>query len=55
MDEIFQRTKIVIGEDGFVGAGSVVTKDVESKKIVIGSPARATRDVPEEHLLENNK
>lgn len=45
----------VIGEDGFVGAGSVVTKDVESRKIVIGSPARVTRNVPEEQLLENSK
>jgi serine O-acetyltransferase len=30
----------VIGEDAFVGAGSVVTKDVEDRKIVVGNPAR---------------
>jgi len=43
----------VINEDGFVAAGSVVTKDVESRKIVAGNPAKVLRDVPEEQLLEN--
>lgn len=43
----------VINEDGFVAAGSVVTKDVEGRKIVAGNPARVLRDVPEEQLLEN--
>ena len=44
---------IVINEDGFVAAGSVVTRDVESRKIVAGNPARAIKDVPEEQLLKN--
>lgn len=43
----------VIHEDGFVAAGSVVTKDVESRKIVAGNPARILKDVPEDQLLEN--
>lgn len=43
----------VIYEDGFVGAGSLVTKDVESRKIVAGNPARVFKDVPEDQLLEN--
>lgn len=43
----------IINEDGFVAAGSVVTKDVESKKIVLGNPARVLRDVPDDQLLEN--
>ena len=30
----------VIGEDAFVGAGSVVTKNVEDGKTVVGNPAR---------------
>ncbi|SHH48109.1 acyltransferase [Thermosipho atlanticus] len=30
----------VIGEGAFVGAGSVVTKDVKEGKIVVGNPAR---------------
>ncbi len=44
---------IVIGEDAVVGAGSVVTKDVPPKVIVVGVPARYLKDVPEEQLLEN--
>jgi UDP-2-acetamido-3-amino-2,3-dideoxy-glucuronate N-acetyltransferase len=43
----------VIYEDGFVAAGSVVTKDVEREKIVSGSPAKILRDVPTEQLLNN--
>ena len=43
----------VIEEDGFVAAGSVVTKDVVAETIVAGSPAKALRKVPEEQLLKN--
>lgn len=43
----------VIGEEGFVGAGSVVTKDVNPKKIVVGNPAKEFKDVPDDQLLEN--
>jgi len=42
-----------ISEDALVAAGSVVTKDVPSKKIVCGTPAKIMRDVPPEQLLEN--
>ncbi|MFL5936945.1 MAG: acyltransferase [Gaiellaceae bacterium] len=42
---------IEIGEEAFVGAGAVVTKDVPPRKIVVGNPARVLRDVPEEELL----
>ena len=44
---------IVVGEDALVAAGSVVTKDVPPRKIVVGTPARVWRDVPVEQLLEN--
>jgi UDP-2-acetamido-3-amino-2,3-dideoxy-glucuronate N-acetyltransferase len=44
---------IVIHEDAMVGAGSLVTKDVPSKKIVVGIPAKEIRDVPQDQLLEN--
>jgi len=44
---------ITIEEDGQVAAGSVVTRDVPSKKIVVGVPAKVFRDVPEAQLLEN--
>ena len=44
---------IIIHEDGFVAAGSVVTKDVEGGTIVVGNPAKVMRDVPEDQLLKN--
>lgn len=44
---------IEIGEEAFVGAGAVVTKDVEPRNLVVGSPARVLRQVPEDELLEN--
>jgi acetyltransferase-like isoleucine patch superfamily enzyme len=44
---------VEIGEDAFVGAGAVVTKDVPPRKLVVGSPARVLREVPDDELLEN--
>jgi acetyltransferase-like isoleucine patch superfamily enzyme len=44
---------IEIGEEAFVGAGAVVTKDVPPRKVVVGSPARVLRDVHAEELREN--
>jgi acetyltransferase-like isoleucine patch superfamily enzyme len=43
---------IEIGEDAFVGAGAVVTKDVPPRVVVIGNPARVLRDVAEDELLD---
>lgn len=43
----------IINEDGFVAAGSVVTKDVNARTIVAGNPAKYFKDVPKEQLLEN--
>jgi acetyltransferase-like isoleucine patch superfamily enzyme len=42
---------VEIGEEAFVGAGAVVTKDVPARKLVVGNPARILRDVPEDELL----
>jgi acetyltransferase-like isoleucine patch superfamily enzyme len=42
---------VEIGEEAFVGAGAVVTKDVPARKIVVGNPARVLRDVPDDELL----
>jgi acetyltransferase-like isoleucine patch superfamily enzyme len=42
---------IEVGEEAFVGAGAVVTKDVPPRVVVVGSPARVLRDVPEDELL----
>jgi acetyltransferase-like isoleucine patch superfamily enzyme len=44
---------ITIGEDALVAAGSVVTRDVPARKIVMGRPAKPWRDVPVEQLLES--
>ena len=44
---------IEIGEEAFVGAGAVVTKDVPPRKLVVGSPARILRDVNADELREN--
>jgi acetyltransferase-like isoleucine patch superfamily enzyme len=43
---------IVIGEEAFVGAGAVVTKDVPAGKVVVGNPARVIRDVAGDELIE---
>jgi len=44
---------VEIGEEAFVGAGAVVTKDVPARKLVVGNPARILRDVAAEELRVN--
>jgi acetyltransferase-like isoleucine patch superfamily enzyme len=44
---------IEIGEDAFVGAGAVVTKDVPARMVVVGNPARVLRAVPPDELLSS--
>jgi acetyltransferase-like isoleucine patch superfamily enzyme len=43
---------IEIGEEAFIGAGAVVLRDVPAKAVMVGSPARQIRDVPDEELLD---
>ena len=43
---------IEIGEEAFVTAGAVVTRDVPARAVVMGVPARIVRSVPDEDLLE---
>jgi acetyltransferase-like isoleucine patch superfamily enzyme len=42
---------IEIGEEAFVGAGAVVLENVPPRTVVVGNPARAIREVPDEELL----
>jgi len=42
---------IEVGEEAFVGAGAVVTRDVPARAVVVGNPAREIRDVPDDELL----
>jgi acetyltransferase-like isoleucine patch superfamily enzyme len=44
---------IEVGEEAFVGAGAVVTKDVPARKLVVGNPARVLRDVADDELRVN--
>ena len=43
---------IEVGEEAFVGAGAIVIRDVPPRAVVVGSPARQIRQVPDEELLE---
>ena len=42
---------VVIGEEAFVAAGAVVTRDVPARSHVRGVPARAAGTVPDEDLI----
>jgi UDP-2-acetamido-3-amino-2,3-dideoxy-glucuronate N-acetyltransferase len=44
---------VEIGEEAFVGAGAVVTRNVAAREVVLGLPARAIRSVTDDQLLEN--
>jgi acetyltransferase-like isoleucine patch superfamily enzyme len=43
---------VEIGEEAFVAAGAVVTKDVPPRMVAMGVPARAARPVSENELLK---
>jgi UDP-2-acetamido-3-amino-2,3-dideoxy-glucuronate N-acetyltransferase len=42
---------VEIGEEAFVAAGALVTRDVPARAVVMGVPARAVREVADEDLL----
>ena len=44
---------VEIGEEAFVAAGSVVTRDVPARSLVMGTPARVVREISDAELLEN--
>jgi acetyltransferase-like isoleucine patch superfamily enzyme len=43
---------IEIGEEAFVAAGALVTRDVPARTLVMGVPARAVREVEDAELVE---
>ena len=43
---------VVIGEEAFVAAGALVTRDVGDREVVMGVPARVVRRVEDEDLIE---
>jgi acetyltransferase-like isoleucine patch superfamily enzyme len=43
---------VEIGEEAFVAAGAVVTRDVGPREVVMGVPARVVRRVPDADLLD---
>jgi acetyltransferase-like isoleucine patch superfamily enzyme len=43
---------VEIGEEAFVAAGALVTRDVAAREVVMGAPARAVRHVDNDDLIE---
>jgi acetyltransferase-like isoleucine patch superfamily enzyme len=43
---------ITVGREAFVAAGSVVTRDVPDETLVMGTPARPLRTVPEHEFVD---
>jgi acetyltransferase-like isoleucine patch superfamily enzyme len=44
---------VEIGEEAYVAAGALITRDVPPRGVVMGAPARVVREVPQDDLLEH--
>jgi UDP-3-O-[3-hydroxymyristoyl] glucosamine N-acyltransferase len=44
---------VEVGEEAFVAAGAVVTKDIPARTVAMGVPARPVREVPEADRLQH--
>jgi acetyltransferase-like isoleucine patch superfamily enzyme len=43
---------VEVGEEAFVAAGALVSRDVPARAVVMGVPARQVRKVADEELIE---
>ena len=43
---------VEVGEEAFIAAGAIVTRDVPARAFMVGTPARRVRDVGDDELLE---
>src|SRR3954466_11187334 len=43
---------VEIGEEAFIAAGAIVTKDIPARGVAMGIPARVVREVSDDELLE---
>jgi UDP-2-acetamido-3-amino-2,3-dideoxy-glucuronate N-acetyltransferase len=50
--EVVLTPGVEIGEEAFIAAGAVVTRDIPSRAVAVGVPARVVREVSAEDLLE---
>ncbi len=46
---------VEVGEEAFVAAGALLTRDVPARAVVMGVPARVVREVPADDLLERRR
>jgi acetyltransferase-like isoleucine patch superfamily enzyme len=46
---------VEVGEEAFVGAGTIVVDDVPPRVVVVGNPARVLRHVPPDELLHADR
>jgi len=42
---------VTVGRNAFIGAGSVVTKDIPDKTIAYGNPAKVVGEVPDNEII----
>ena len=43
---------VEIGEEAFIAAGAIVTRDIPARGVAMGVPARVVREVADEDLLD---
>lgn len=44
---------VTIGEGSVIGAGSVVTKDIQPNRLAVGNPCRVIREITEKDSISD--